>query len=222
MFFGFLGCSLLVLLVVHVVATEYLRGRFYKEKESQETNILLETGQIQTGSPYKKFSNITARGEIQQSGSQFASKAVITVSLEYFQNNKHLVGVVKTVENWDKKASDVPKQVKFTAKTLPRRKYTANTPSKGIERENLAVSFLMGPVVYEEILNESLCIQMLGKRKRLGKQKWKCYGECYIELNDIVGKVNAVEFKRNIMPKATYIETDGQTTADESSDSSVQ
>jgi len=211
-FFGCLGGSLVLLLIIYICAIKYLKGDFSSKKEKEAA--LLEEGEEEwsddggfTTSPYKGFSPNDARGEIQQTGfegGKFVSKAIIVVSLRYFQENRRIIGVVKAVDNWNTKADDAPKQVKFVCKTITEKQYTANTNSKGTKRNILSLSFMLGPVVYEEILNASLCIQLLGKRKRL-KQKWKCYGECYINLNNIVGKKDAVEFRKNIMPKAVYI-----------------
>ena len=156
------------------------------------------------------FSPVGARGEIQQAGfkgGEFACKANLSISLRYFQENRRIVGVIKNIEKLNRKAHDTPKQMKFHIYISPKKKYSTMTGTKSAKKDILALSFMLGPVVYEEILNASLCVQLMGKQKGL-KQKWRCYGECYVYLNDLVGKLDAVEYKKNIMPKAIFIKHD--------------
>ena len=199
-----------MLIFIYIFAIKYLQGNFLNNKVIQEEAGKQWDVEATSSSPYKGFSSISARGEIQQEGFKggiFASKAIVTISLRYFQENRRIVGVIKNVERLDKKAQDAPKQIKFNIRISPKKNYSTMTNAKGIKKDILALSFMLGPVVYEEILNASLCVQLLGKQKGL-KQKWKCYGECYVYLNDIVGKLDAIEFRKNIMPKAKFIKNE--------------
>ena len=208
--FGFIVCSLLALLFIYVCSIKYLQGDFLKQRVDIEEGGEPWESASGPSSPYKGFSLKGARGEIQQSGFEgglFAARAVVSISLRYFEENRRIVGVIKSVEHWNRKAPDAPKQIKFLARISPKKKHSTMTNTKSTKKDILALSFMLGPLIYEEMLNATVCFQLLGKQKGL-KQKWRCYGECYVYLNDIVGKLDAVEFKKNIMPKAKFIKSD--------------
>ena len=195
--------------MIYIISNKYLQGGFLKQQVDEEAGEPWDK-EATKSNPYMGFSSTGARGEIQQAGfkgGEFVCKAVVSISLRYFQENRRIVGVIKHVDKLNRKAHDVPKQMKFHMFISPNKKYSTTTSSKSAKKDILALSFMLGPVVYEEILNASLCVQLMGKQKGL-KQKWRCYGECYVHLNDIVGKLDTIEFKKNIMPKATFIKHD--------------
>jgi len=213
-FFGFIGLSLLLLLIINRIASKYINGDYIKVDEDEEkedandevnvsdnNNEEVQTGTQQTTTaPYKEISP----EEVFEGG----SKTSLVVSLRYFQENEKIEGVVKSID-----VHHLPKvlqSVKFKAWTTTKVKSQAVTASKKLDNGQnqefvLALSFMLGPVSNVEILNASICIQMYGKQKGLKHHKSKCYGECYVNLNEIVGKLDAVEFTKTLMPVGVFL-----------------
>ena len=213
-FFGFLLLSLIVLLIINRIATKYIKGDFIEvdddtddeEEEIEEINQGGEQTVTQTStiSPYKEISPADVFHQ-----AFFGTKLSLVVSLRYFQDNQKIEGVVKSVSRLDDKVMELV-NVKFKAWTTSATKYEGMTGickslSTKDEESVLALSFMLGPISNEEILNASVCIQMHGKQKGLKNHKSKCFGECYIHLNEIVGKLDGVEFTKTLMPVAVCL-----------------
>ena len=215
-FFGFLLLSLIVLLIINRIATKYIKGDFIEvdddtDDDEEEEIEEINEGEVQTVaqsnstiSPYKEISPADVFHQ-----AFFGTKLSLVVSLRYFQDNQKIQGVVKSVSRLDDKVMELV-NVKFKAWTTSATKYEGMTGickslSTKDEESVLALSFMLGPVANEEILNASICIQMYGKQKGLKHHKSKCFGECYINLTEIIGKLDGVEFTKTLMPVAVCL-----------------
>ena len=198
--FGFVLSCLILLLVINVIANKYLRGDYAKVDEDNEDDVYgneddeddVTNGNTKT-SPYCEISpdkmNQNTPG--------------VTLSLRYYQSTRTIEGVVKSLIN----PSHIPSSlIRFNAWCTAHKKYSGKTKTENTKNNVhvMALSFVIKPVVYEDLLNSSLCLQVQGKEKVLTR-KWKAYGECYIPLNEIVGKADGVEFSRKLLPVSFFI-----------------
>lgn len=203
----------MALLVIYCIAAKYIRGDYTKVKQ-ENGNEPLETGSKLEDSndlkspiePYEEYSQQAARSKIKESGfeGKFSSKASVIISLKYHQDARRLAVIIKSVEDWDTEAYDTPAEITFHWKILPKKKLRGRTAYKKTNNKMLVLSFFIGPVEYEELLRGALCVRMYGRMKGFRK-KQKCYGEFFINVNSIVGKTKPAEFRKKLMPKATYV-----------------
>lgn len=194
---------LILLLVINVFAKKYLRGDYakvasddndvddviYDENEAVDVDV---TDRDTKASPYCEVSP----DEMNQ------NVPGVTLSLRYYQSTRTIEGVVKNLMN----ASYIPSSlIRFNAWCTAHKKYSGKTKAENIKNvQVMAASFVIKPVMYEDLLNTSLCLQVQGKEKALNR-KWKAYGECYIPLNEIVGRVDGVEFSRKLFPVSYFL-----------------
>lgn len=228
-FFGCLGLSAIVLLFVDYIAGKYIRGDFIKlkdkkkeKKKGKDRKDLEDTDNISDDDadnkthessiriePYKEFSQWAASSKIKNTGfeSNFSCKAVLVISLQYHKESQRIACAIKSVEDLDSAAYDAPVDVNFHWKLLPKKKHHGHTIHKKSTNKMFVLSFFVGPIQYEELVNTTLCVRMYGRMKGIIK-KQKCYGECFIPIKSIIGKTKPVEFRKKLMPKATYVPKD--------------
>ena len=194
--FGFLLSCLGLLLFINVFAKKYLKGDYVKVPDhddvissDDEDNDVKKVNKNTTAAPYCE---ISPDDEILNQNTP-----AVTVSLRYFQKSRTIEGVVKKLSNTSAISTSL---FRFIAWSTAHKKHSGKTTSEKVKNVDIMLlSFVVKPVIYEEMLNSSLCLQLQCNRKML-HNKWKTYGECFIPLNEIVGKVDGVEFKKNLLP----------------------
>jgi len=66
----------------------------------------------------------------------------------------------------------------------------------------LLLTHSVGPVTVKDMEQSKLCCRLYGKtRKKLSRPK--CYGECFIQLQEVLNKTEETLFEKRILPKAS-------------------
>lgn len=197
--FGFIGFCLVLLLVINIISRKYLNGDYVKVDDVAEEEDDIEDSDDENVSKNKE--NLKAAPYWERSADELLSKncGVVTLSLRYYQQTQTVEGVIKQLSNI---SSSSTLRARFTAWPTTNKKKIGKTTWEKIE--NMATtSFSIKPVVIEEMLTSSLYLRLQTKENIKSKKR---HGECYISLNEIVGKVDGVEFTRNLLPVSVFFE----------------
>lgn len=129
--------------------------------------------------------------------SSFSEKAKVKISMQYIGSVKCLKGNIISIEGLDLNAEHCPQEISFHLRFFPNKKFHMATKNKPIfedvDIKLLNLTFTMGPVFAEDLTNNTLRVKLYGKKtQRLTMSK--CYGECSLHLEDIVGKSEPTEF----------------------------
>lgn len=138
--------------------------------------------------------------------SSFSEQATLKLSLQYIASVKCLKGNIIEMNGLNYDAENAPNQVNFHLRFFPGKKFHIATKYKPIfDKEgplNLNLTFTMGPVFPEDLANNKLRVKLYGKKTQLITRS-KCYGECAIHLEDMMGDSGVVQFVETLAQRTS-------------------
>eukprot|EP00111_Clytia_hemisphaerica_P012145 TCONS_00035669-protein len=140
--------------------------------------------------------------------STFAGEASVVLSLKYLSTTNVIIGTIKKLENVNLNAKGTPRDISFHLKLLPKGKHRMKTPWRASGTENLSLTFTMGSIKISRMVQGVLCLRLYGRLLSSRFARPKCYGECTINLKDILGKDGEVEMTCPLTSKGLYKSTE--------------